>query len=356
MLSAMNSEGQGMPDPKRSWRHWRALADAGFMGLGLPAAYGGSDGDWTVLVDVAEALAHRGGCPGIVTSWLGHQLISRLHILRLGSNDQKERYLPRLASGQLTPCLAISEPGAGAHPKRLSARAERDGDDVVISGEKAYLTNGPIAGLFLVLAIDDVIDGRKQFSVYMVPADAPGLTRTEGVHVDFLKPSPHCGLKLENVRVPAANRLGTRGKAFEEISLPMRRVEDALFAASMAGTMRRRIELLVRAMDKLPSDQDVLAAIGTLITLPEGLLALARQGALLVSADGEEDSATIAGIAAAARHWVGQAEDKIAGLVDNCAIQETKEMAYLRRDVAGILKIAGAAHRIQAAKRAAALF
>lgn len=335
---------------------WAAFGAAGFMGLAIPHEFGGAGGDWPLLVEVAETLAHRGGCPGVVTSWMGHQLISRLQILRLGTDEQKQQWLPDLAAGRLTPCLAISEPGAGAHPKRLATTAERDGDDVIINGEKAYLTNGPMAGLFLVLVIDEVVDGRKHFSVYAVPEEAAGLSRTEGVHVDFLKPSPHCGLKLQDVRVPAANRLGPAGKAFEVISLPMRRVEDAIFAASMAGTMRRRIELAARSLGQAPADEDALAEFGRLITLPDGLFALARQGAQMVASGDAAEPAAISNIAAAARHWVGEAEIRLAALIKKCAIQETPEMAYLKRDVAGILKIAGAAHQIQAAKRAKTLF
>jgi alkylation response protein AidB-like acyl-CoA dehydrogenase len=384
MLSAMKNTrgGGGMAADKQDWRRraaefakakiatrpelhelecipaelWQDLGEAGFMGLALPLEYGGAGGDWPLLVEVAEALAHHGGCPGVVTSWMGHQLISRLHVLRLATEMQKDLYLRELASGRLTPCLAISEPGAGAHPKMLSTSAERDGDDVVINGEKAYLTNGPIAGLFLVLAIDEIIDGRKRFSVYAVPADTPGVERTQGIHVDFLKPSPHCGLKLTDARVPVSSRLGPAGDAFAAISLPMRRVEDAIFAGSMAGTLRRRLELLAGAMGAAPTDKEILSELGSLITLPDGLLALARQGARMIEADATEDHAGISAIAAAARQWVAAADERIGVLVQNCAIQETAEMAYLRRDVAGILKIAGAAHQIQAAKRAAMLF
>jgi len=223
---------------------WRAAGGSGLAAIALPMEYGGAGGDLRSLVTVAETMAEIGGNLGFVTSWMSRQLISRLHILGLGSHEQRDGLLPGLAAGHLTPCLAISEPGAGAHPKHLSTTAVRDGNTFVLNGEKAYLTNGPIADIFLVLAITGIENGRKAFSVLIVPRDAPGLTLTEGVKVDYLRPSPHCGIRLDNVRIPADSLLGPEGDAFDAISLPMRRTEDAVFAASKAGAIRHILRVI----------------------------------------------------------------------------------------------------------------
>ena len=106
---------------------WQSVGETGLAQIALPTDFGGAGGDLRTLVMAAEALAERGGNLGMVTSWMGRQLISRLHIWGHGTEAQLRTYLPDLAAGRTTPCLAISEPGAGAHPKHLAAEARRDG-------------------------------------------------------------------------------------------------------------------------------------------------------------------------------------------------------------------------------------
>ena len=234
----------------------------------------------------------------MVTSWMGRQLISRLHILGHGTPEQRQAYLPALVAGRSTPCLAISEPGAGAHPKHLTTEARRDGDAFVLNGEKAYLTNGPMADIFLVLAITGRTGDRKAFSVLIVPREAEGLQLTEGVKIDYLRPSPHCGISLQDVRVPAANLLGPEGDAFDAISLPMRRTEDAVFAASKAGAIRNILAAVCRDAPKLAGDEDGLAVLGKLTAASRGLSALAFQGAELLDIDPVENADEVGAIAA----------------------------------------------------------
>lgn len=329
---------------------WQSMASAGLFGIALPAEYGGQGGSLVGLAQVAATLAGEGGNPGIVTSWLGHQLISRLHILGHGTPAQRERYLPGLAAGELTPCLAISEPGAGAHPKRLATKAIADGNDVVLNGEKAFLTNGPIADLYLVLAVTGERDGRKSFSIFIVPAGTPGLDVTTGIAVGFLKPSPHCGLRLVDCRVPMDSMLGPEGGAFDAISLPMRQAEDGLFAASMAGSLRFILrEIAVAAGDRLNSESE--AELGRLAAVPEGLLALACHAMELVD---KGDASAVAAIATAARDWVRDLLPRIESLLG-----ESGEMPALAKailgDIAGMLSIARSVQDIQARKRAQSL-
>lgn len=334
---------------------WRAFGDAGLAGIGLPETLGGCGGDYRALAMAAEALAAVGGVKGIVSCWLSRQTIARLHILRLGNDAQRAAYVPKLASGAMTPCMAISEPGAGAHPKHLKTTATRDGDDFILNGEKAYLTNGPIADLFLVLAITGEMDGRKQFSVLMVPRDAPGLEETAGVKVDYLRPAPHCGLKLTDVRVPAANMLGPEGDAFPAISLPMRRTEDALAAASMAGAMRHQIAGFAHEVDAGALDDDDLAELGWLATTPDGLSAMAYHAAEMLDLDPEVNADTISSIAAAARDWSRVQQERIGALMDKSGLVASPGLAAERRDLEKTLGIARTAHIIQARRRAASL-
>lgn len=330
---------------------WQAVGKAGLAAISLPAEYGGSGGDLRTLVTVAETMAEIGGNLGIVTSWMGRQLISRLHILGYGTPEQRERYLPDLAAGRMTPCLAISESNAGAHPKHLETTAERDGNGFILNGEKAYLTNGPIADLFLVLAITGIEKGRKAFSVLIVPRGTPSLTLTEGVKVDFLRPSPHCGIRLDSVRVPAENLLGPEGAAFEAISLPMRRTEDAVFAASKAGAMRHILRSVCRESKGFGDDDSRLTELGKLSAASQGLGALAFQCAELLDIDPVANADTVSAVAASAREWAASLHERIRALIDQVDLHPSAALATACRDLEKSLGIARAAYAIQARRR-----
>lgn len=338
---------------------WRAMGDAGLARIGLPEAYGGDGGDLRALAVASEAMADACGVRGVVATWLNRQLNARQQILAHGTEDQRQRYLPEIAAGRLTPCLAISEPGAGAHPKRLAATAVRDGDDYVLNGEKAYLTNGPIADIFMVLAITAIEDGRKRFSVLIVPRDTPGLEQTEGVKIDFLRPAPHCGLRLTDVRVPAANLLGREGAAFETISLPMRRVEDALFAASVAGGLRHELAALAQAMngamDGATVEDGALVELGRLAATPDGLSALAWRATDLLDTDETANAPTVDTIAAAARDWAQGTQRRVRALVDGLNVALPDALAAECLDMDKSLGLARGAQDHRARQRAQAL-
>jgi alkylation response protein AidB-like acyl-CoA dehydrogenase len=335
---------------------WQAVGEAGLAQIALPIDFGGAGGDLRTLVMAAEALAETGGNLGMVTSWMGRQLIARLHILGHGTEAQRQSYLPDLAAGGTTPCLAISEPGAGAHPKHLTTEARRDGNDYVLNGEKAYLTNGPMADIFLVLAITGHTGNRKQFSVLIVPRDAAGLELTDGVKIDYLRPSPHCGIKLHDVRVPVANLLGPEGEAFDAISLPMRRTEDAVFAASKAGAIRHILNGICTEAPSLAQDEDNVAELGKLAAASTGLGALAFHGAELLDIDPDANADAVGAIAASAREWASSLHERITALIDSTGLVPSPMLAAACRDLEKSLGIARGAYVIQARRRGSALF
>ena len=334
---------------------WQAVGDAGLAQVALPPDFGGAGGDLRALVMVSEAMAEAGGNLGMVTSWIGRQLIARLHILGYGTAEQRQAYLPNLAAGRSTPCLAISEPGAGAHPKHLTAEARRDGDEFVLNGEKAYLTNGPMADIFLVLAITGRDGDRKQFSVLIVPRDAAGLELTEGIKIDYLRPSPHCGIRMQDVRVPVANLLGPEGDAFDAISLPMRRTEDAVFAASKAGAIRHILKAICTEAPSLAENEDNLAELGKLSAASTGLGALAFHGAELLDIDPVANADAVGAIAASAREWANSLHERITALIDSTGMTPSPMLAAACRDLEKSLGIARGAYVIQARRRGTAL-
>ena len=235
---------------------WRRMGDAGLLGIGIAETRGGQGGGYREIGLAGRALVAGGGSLGLGMSWMLHSLVGSHLLQRFADARQQQAYLPAMAAGRITASVAISEPGAGAHPKHLRTAARREGEDFRIDGEKSYVTNGPIADLYIVLAITSETAGRKSFSAFLVPRDTPGRSIVETAPFDFFKPSPHCGLKFEDCRVPASALLGPEGKAFQAFAGPFRDIEDAVSTALSSGAaafLLGRLAELARAQGQ-PDD------------------------------------------------------------------------------------------------------
>ena len=331
---------------------WRAFGVTGMTSIGLAPEYGGDGGDLRAMAQVGGVIAAEGGNLGLAGAWMARQLCARLHIYGYGTDEQKEWYLPRLAAGLLTPCFAVSEPGAGAHPKHLKTEAVRDGDHYIVNGKKAYLTNGPISDLILLMAITGVEEGRKQYSIFLVPRETPGIEETEGVKIDFLKPSCHCGMRFTDVRVPADALLGPEGDAFATFSLPMRKVEDAISAANKAGAYCFQINQLGREVAACDLDKETLAELGSLAAARDGLSALSYRAVELLDLDPVGNAETVEATTAAARDWIKGLQQRVEAFIERTGITPSPKLAAVTRDIVKTTSIAGGAHAIHAERRA----
>jgi hypothetical protein len=183
------------------------LADVGFLGLTIGTEYGGSGGDHLSYCLVLEELG-RGDSSvrGIVSVSLG--LVGK-SIASYGSEEQKRHWLPKLCAGDALGCFALTEPGTGSDAGSLTTRAERDGDEWVITGSKVFITNGTVADVALVFART-----AASISAFLVPTDSPGFGRRE-IHGKLgLRGQATAELVLDGVRVPDSARLGPEGKGF----------------------------------------------------------------------------------------------------------------------------------------------
>jgi acyl-CoA dehydrogenase len=197
------------------------------------------EGDGYAAIARGEAvLVERTGLLGAGGAWAGRRLVARFFIAGFGDEAQRTAWLPRLASGACVAAVAISEPRVGAHPKLLTTRAEADGDGYQITGEKAWVTNGPLAAVFVVFAVMAIEDGRKRYGAFLLPRDTPGLSINEMPEYRALAPSRHCGLVLDGCYVPQSALLGPAGIAYEAMALPFRDVEDAVGAFGLLGAFR----------------------------------------------------------------------------------------------------------------------
>ncbi|MFB7517059.1 acyl-CoA dehydrogenase family protein [Streptomyces sp. NPDC056144] len=192
----------------------KKLGAVGFLGLTIPEEYGGSGGDHLAYCLVTEELG-RGDSSvrGIVSVSLG--LVAKT-LASWGTEEQKQAWLPRLASGDALGCFGLTEPGTGSDAGNLTTRAVRDGDtgDYVVNGTKMFITNGTWADLVLLFARTNDTPGHKGVSAFLVPTDTPGLTRRT-IHGKLgLRGQATAELVFEDVRVPASAMLGPEGKGF----------------------------------------------------------------------------------------------------------------------------------------------
>ncbi|MFE3126876.1 acyl-CoA dehydrogenase family protein [Streptomyces hydrogenans] len=221
----------------------KKLGAVGFLGLTIPEEYGGSGGDHLAYCLVTEELG-RGDSSvrGIVSVSLG--LVAKT-IASWGTEEQKRAWLPRLASGDALGCFGLTEPGTGSDAGNLSTRAVRDGDDYVIDGSKMFITNATWADVVLLFARTNDTPGHKGVSAFLVPADAPGLTR-RAVHGKLgLRGQATAELALEGVRVPASAMLGPEGKGFAVAMSALAKGRMSV-AAGCVGIARAALDAAVR--------------------------------------------------------------------------------------------------------------
>ena len=184
------------------------------------------------IARIKAALVERTGLLGVGGIWGGRQMVGRWFIEGFGTPAQKTAWLGKTAA------VSISEPNVGAHPKHLTTRAVHDGTMWRITGEKAWTSNGPIADVLIVLAITSETEGRKQYSMFLVPRDTPGLTLKDMPGFHALRPSRHCQVVLDDCAVPGSALLGPPGRAYDHMALPFRDVEDVVGTFGVLGAFR----------------------------------------------------------------------------------------------------------------------
>jgi alkylation response protein AidB-like acyl-CoA dehydrogenase len=192
------------------WDLRKLFAEHDLLGLPFPAEYGGT-GTGTLMLNVAvEEVARACASTALI---LMIQELGTLPIQLFGSDELKQRFLPRCASGEWSPAFALSEPEAGSDPGGMITRAVRDGDEWVITGTKNWITNPGIADFYVVFAKTDPEAGRSRgISAFVVEADRPGFSVGKLEHKLGIKGSPTGQPVFDDVRVPAANLIGEEGR------------------------------------------------------------------------------------------------------------------------------------------------
>jgi acyl-CoA dehydrogenase len=191
----------------------QAAREAGLMGVLVPREYGGAGMDALAFAICIEELARACASTAVIVDV--HTSVGTEPILLFGDEAQKRRWLPPLASGELLGAFALSEPSSGSDAASLKTTARPNGDGgYVLNGTKVFITNIGQAGLYVVFARTGADERASGVSAFLVPAETPGLRVGQVFHKMGLHGSPTGELVLEDVRVPAANRLAPEGQGF----------------------------------------------------------------------------------------------------------------------------------------------
>src|SRR3989441_1005869 len=188
-----------------------AIKEAGLYGIWVPEEYGGSDMGCLALALVCEEIAWA--CAATATQYLD-QPLGGLPILRFGTEAQKTKYLPRLATGELLAAYSLSEPGAGSDAAGLRTTAVRRGDRYVLNGSKQWCTNGDHADVIVVFATIDPKLRAKGVTAFLVERGMPGFAVGKKEKKMGIRASPTVALHFTDCAVPVANRLGEEGEGF----------------------------------------------------------------------------------------------------------------------------------------------
>jgi alkylation response protein AidB-like acyl-CoA dehydrogenase len=226
------------------WDKWKAVQRSGLLGLPFAEEYGGLDQDVLTTMYVLEGLGEGcrdGGLSFSITTTL---CSTGVPLQRFGNAALREKYLPRICSGEAIGAHAISEPRGGSDALQMLTRAERDGDDFVLNGSKTFVSNAPIADLLMVYARTHPAGGALGVTAFLVEKDTPGLTIGNPIKKMGLRTSPLSELFLDDCRVPAKHVVGRVGGGYLVLDHVMKR--EILFSFIVnVGEMQHRLDRCV---------------------------------------------------------------------------------------------------------------
>jgi isovaleryl-CoA dehydrogenase len=185
---------------------WLKLGDMGLLGITVEEAYGGSGMGYLAHCVAVEEISRASASVGL--SYAAHSNLCVNQIRKNGSEEQKQKYLPNLCSGEHVGALAMSEANSGSDVVSMGLRADRDGDHFVLNGSKMWITNGPEASVYVIYAKTDLGAGSRGITAFIVERDLPGFSRGEKLDKLGMRGSNTCELIFEDCRVPAENILG----------------------------------------------------------------------------------------------------------------------------------------------------
>jgi acyl-CoA dehydrogenase len=190
----------------------RKMGEYGLMGIPVPEQWGGAGADFLSYILAINEISKVSATVGVILSV--HTSVGTNPILYFGSEEQKKKYVPKLASGQYIGAFALTEPGAGSDAAGLRTSAVKKGDKYILNGSKVFITNAGAADVYVTFAVTDSSKGTKGISAFIVEKNTPGFTIGKKEKKMGLHGSSTCELIFDNAQVPVENLLGEEGQGF----------------------------------------------------------------------------------------------------------------------------------------------
>ena len=292
---------------------WNKAGDLGLLCTSVPEEYGGGGGTFAHEAVLIEEQAYAGD-----SSWGAslHSGIVAHYLLDHGTEEQKQEWLPQLASGAAVGAIAMTEPGTGSDLQNIRSKAIRDGDEYVVNGAKTFITNGVQADVVLVVVKTKPEEAAAGISLVIVPTDTPGFRRGRVLDKIGMKGQDTCELFFDDVRIPASNLLGSEeGQGFIQLmdQLPQERLIVAVSCvAAMEGLLDHTLEYTEsreafgRQIAKFQNTRFKLAEIATEARVARAFV----DECLAAHLSGELDIPT----AAMAKLWASERAQKVADM------------------------------------------
>ena len=293
---------------------WNKAGELGLLCSTMPEEFGGLGVDRSYSVILMEEQSYSGD------SGVGFSLHSDIvapYINNFGSKEQKAKYLPRMATGEMIGAIAMTEPGTGSDLQAVKTTAVADGDDYILNGSKIFITNGYLSDLVIVVAkTGNSGEGSKDMSLLLVEASSPGFSKGKPLKKIGMKAQDTCELFFENVRVPKANRLGMEGMGFIMLMKELAWERLMIAITSVAGAEAALKHTLAYTRDRKVFGKPVAAYQNTRFKLAEmkAELSIARVYVdkcielTLKNKLGVDDAAT-------AKYWTSDLMNKV---IDEC--------------------------------------
>ncbi len=193
---------------------FKKLGELDLLGLLVPEEYGGAGADYRSYAIAVEEIGRACGSTGL--SYAAHCSLGTKPIVMFGNEDQKKKYLPKLAKGEYIGCWALTEPGTGSDAAAQKTTAKKVGDHWVLNGTKQFITNATDAEVSIIMAMTDPEAGRKGISAFVVEKDTPGFYVSKVEKKLGMRGSPTASLTMEDCKIPAGNILGEPGEGYKQ--------------------------------------------------------------------------------------------------------------------------------------------
>ncbi len=193
---------------------FKALGKLDMLGLLVPTEYGGAGADYRSYAIAVEEIGRACGSTGL--SYAAHVSLGTNPIKLFGTDEQKKKFLPKLATGEFIGCWALTEPGTGSDAAAQKTTAKRDGDYYVLNGTKQFITNATHADVAIIMAMTDQSLGRKGISSFIVEKGTPGFYVSKVEKKLGMRGSPTASLTFEDCRIPVANRIGEENDGYRQ--------------------------------------------------------------------------------------------------------------------------------------------